>query len=65
MNNNTLNKLKPFLYVKLLGDANLERPKNGRQSRLKIEHSTKHREYVVHCYNILHNFSNKIFDRTR
>ena len=66
MNNQTLNKLKPFLYGKLLGDANLERPsKDRRESRFKLEHSTKQKEYLLHCYQRLHNFCNNPFDRTR
>lgn len=66
MNTKTLNNLKPFLYGKLLGDANLEKPSYGRrQSRLKLEHSIKQKEYILHCYKKLHNFCNKPFDRKR
>lgn len=66
MNNETLNKLKPFLYGKLLGDANLERPSEKLpKSRLKLEHSTKQKEYALHCYAKIHNFCNKPFERER
>jgi hypothetical protein len=66
MNKSTLNKLKPFLYGKMLGDANLERPtKLLKKSRLKLEHSIKQKEYILHCYNKMHNFFNKPFDRER
>lgn len=66
MNKDTLEKLKPFLYGKLLGNANLEKPANERhKSRLKLEHSIKQKEYLLHCYERLHNFCSKPFDRTR
>lgn len=66
MNNETLNKLKPFLYGKLLGDANLERPSLNRpKSRLKLEHGIKQKDYLLHCYKRIHNFCNKPFFRER
>ena len=62
MTKHTLNKLKPFLYGKLLGDASLEKmPKKTYNSRLKIKHKQEHKEYVELCYKKIHNFSNKIY----
>lgn len=66
MNKDTLEKLKPFLYGKLLGDAFLSKPKNiTHNSRLEIVHSIKQKDYVEHCFNRIHNFCNKPFSRTQ
>lgn len=66
MNKESLNKIKPFLYGKLLGDANLQKPyKHKPSSRLKIEHSTKQLDYLLHCYQKIHNFCSKPYVRKR
>lgn len=62
MNKQTLNRLKPFLYGKLLGDATLEKPKKPtHNSRIKIKHNKQHKEYVEICKNKIHNFSTKLY----
>ena len=62
MNDETLNKLKPFIYGKLLGDATLEKTKKAtHNSRMKIKHKLDHKEYVEQCYYRIHNFSTKLY----
>lgn len=64
MNKETLEKLKPFLYGKLLGDASLCKTKKiEHNSRMEIVHSTKQKKYAEHCYKRLHNFSTKPFTK--
>jgi len=62
MNNKTLNKLKPFIYGKLLGDATLENTRKAtHNSRMKIKQKLDHEEYVRQCYQKIHNFSTKVY----
>lgn len=62
MNEQTLNKLKPFIYGKLLGDAGLEKTaKPTHNSRLKIKHKKDHKEYVELCRAKIHNFCTKMY----
>jgi hypothetical protein len=64
MNKESLNKIKPFLYGKLLGDASISKgKKDNHNSRLEIVHSLKQEDYVKHCYKRLHNFSTKPFTK--
>jgi hypothetical protein len=62
MNEKTLNRLKPFFYGKLLGDATIEKTaKSTHNNRMKIKQKFDHKDYVVQCWNKIHNFSNKVF----
>ena len=62
MNEETLIKLKPFLYGKLLGDGCIEKPaKPTHNCRFKIKQQIKHKEYVEVAFKKLHNFCNKIY----
>lgn len=62
MNEDTLSRLKPFFYGKLLGDATIEKTaKLTHNNRLKIKQKFDHKEYVEQCWRKIHNFSNKVF----
>ena len=45
-------ELREILVGKLLGDGHLETQNKGKTWRLKIEHSIKQKEYVMHQYKI-------------
>lgn len=45
-------ELREIIVGKLLGDGHLETQNNGKTWRLKIEHSIKQKEYVIHQYRL-------------
>lgn len=45
-------EIREILVGKLLGDGHLETQTGGKTWRLKVEHSIKQKEYVLHQYNI-------------
>ena len=49
-------ELRDVIVGKLLGDAHLETQNNGKTWRLKIEHSMKQKNYVIHLYNLFFQF---------
>lgn len=62
MNEKTLNRLKPFFYGKLLGDATIEKTaKETYNNRIKIKQKFDHKEYVEQCWKKIHNFSTKVY----
>ena len=45
-------ELREIIVGKLLGDGHLETQNDGKTWRLKIEHSIKQKEYVIHQYHL-------------
>jgi hypothetical protein len=62
MNTNTLEKLKPFIYGKMLGDAMIEKTaKPTYNSKLKIKQKVEHKEYVKQCWLKMHNHACQMY----
>jgi hypothetical protein len=62
MNADTLEKLKPFIYGKMLGDATIERTSKPTHNNIfRVKQKADHKEYVEQCWRKIHNHCGQMY----
>jgi hypothetical protein len=62
MNRDTLNKLKPFIYGKMLGDATIEKSTVPTHNcKFRVKQKADHKEYVEQCWRKMHNHAGQVY----